>query len=267
MRLIILGSGSSGNSLYIESGETRVLVDVGLSAKETARRMSAVNLDPTALTGIVITHEHSDHVKGLSVFARTTGVPVYISEQTLAACKAGPMLKDADRIPLGQLIQSSSPFQIGELDFYPFNIPHDGVDTFAFTVQARGIKVGIVTDLGYVSNLVAERVRGCDLLIMESNHDIEMLKAGPYPWTLKQRVMSRLGHLSNEEMGRFLREDFDGRAHHIVLAHLSRTTNHPEIARMTALQSLNMRGSLFFKDAERRLKLAYHDRPTEWFEL
>lgn len=264
MRLIVLGSGSSGNALFIEAGATSVLVDVGLSAKETARRMSDAGIDPACLSGIVVTHEHADHVKGVRVMSKTISAPVFISAATRDECRfpAG-----GDGIHWGEVISSSRDFQIGSLEFHPFTIPHDGIDTFAFTVQAEGIKVGIVTDLGYITQLVAERLRGCDFVMIEANHDRDMLKVGPYPWPLKQRIASNTGHLSNDEMARWMKEDFDGRAAHIVLAHLSRQCNHPELARLSALQALDARGPSFYTDAERRITVAHHDHATQWFEL
>lgn len=264
MRLIVLGSGSSGNAVYIESGETSVLVDVGLSAKETARRMNEAGIDPARLTAIVVTHEHADHVKGVGVMSKTVAAPVFISRETKAECK---WPRDGAGVRWGEVISSSAPFQIGSLDFHPFHIPHDGVDTFAFTVESERVKVGIVTDLGYITQLVAERLRGCNLVVIESNHDRDMLKVGPYPWSLKQRIASNTGHLSNDETARWMREDFDGRAEYLVLAHLSRQCNHPELARLNAIQALEAHGSLFYPDAERRVKVAHPDRPTEWFEL
>ncbi len=264
MRLIVLGSGSSGNAVYIETGETRVLVDVGLSAKQTALRMTEAGLDPAKLTAIVVTHEHADHVKGVRVMSKTAEVPVFISEPTRAECR---FPGNGDGIRWGETISSSESFQIGEMNFHPFTIPHDGVDTFAFTVESRGVKVAIVTDLGYITQLVAERMKGSNLIVIESNHDRDMLKVGPYPWPLKQRIASNLGHLSNDETARWLREDFDGRAEYLVLAHLSRQCNHPELARLSARQALESRGPSFFPDADRRVEVAFHDRPTRWFEL
>ncbi|HST22520.1 MAG TPA: MBL fold metallo-hydrolase [Blastocatellia bacterium] len=264
MRLIILGSGSSGNVLYIESGATSVLVDTGLSAKETARRMTEAGLDAARLSAIVVTHEHSDHVKGVRVMSKTANVPVYISDATRQECRFPAA---GNGIHWGEAISSSRPFQIGSLDFHPFTIPHDGVDTFAFTVEAAGVKIGIVTDLGYITQLVAERLRGSDFVMIESNHDLDMLKVGPYPWPLKQRIASNTGHLSNDETARWIREDFDGRAQFLVLAHLSRQCNHPELARLSAIQALDVHGSLFYPNAEHRVKVAYPDRSTEWFEL
>ena len=264
MRLIVLGSGSSGNALYIESGATGVLVDAGLSAKETARRMTDCGIDPARLAAVVITHEHSDHIKGAHIISKTTAAPVFASAATRSECK---FPRGGDGISWGDEICSSEPFQIGSLDFYPFTIPHDGADTFAFTVTSAGVKVGMVTDLGYITQLVAERLRRSDLVLIESNHDLDLLKIGPYPWSVKQRIASKLGHLSNEETARWIREDFDGQAAYLVLAHISRRCNHPELARLTALEALESRGSGFFSNPSERLKVAYPDTPTEWFNL
>lgn len=263
MRLIVLGSGSSGNALYIEAGATSVLVDVGLSAKETARRMVDAGINPRRLSGIVVTHEHADHIKGVRVMSKTVGAPVFISQSTRKECAFG----DGGGVHWGDTISSSQDFQIGDLEFHPFTIPHDGVDTFAFTVQSQNVKCGIVTDLGYITQLVAERLRGCDFVMIEANHDRDMLKVGPYPWPLKQRIASNTGHLSNDEMGRWLKEDFDGHATHIVLAHLSRRCNHPELARLTAVQALEARAAGVCPDAERRIYVAHPESPSSWFEL
>src|SRR5262245_36677066 len=209
MRLIVLGSGSSGNAVYIEAGDSGVLVDAGLSGKETARRMTEVGLDPAKLKAILLTHEHVDHMKGAQVLSKTVGARLFLSVLTKAQCN---FQRRGEGIIWGQMITSWEPFQIGCLEFRPFSIPHDGVDTFAVTVHGNGVKVGVVVDLGYITNLVAERLRGADLIVMESNYDPEMLRIGPYPWQVKQRIASRLGHLSNYETARWLKEDFDGSA-------------------------------------------------------
>jgi phosphoribosyl 1,2-cyclic phosphodiesterase len=264
MRLCVIGSGSSGNVLLAEAGETRVLVDVGLSAKETVRRLGDVGVEPTTITAVVLTHEHADHAKGVSVFARTFDLPVYTSPSTREACKFGRFESQIRFVE----ITSSDPFTIGALEFYPFTVPHDAVDSFAFTLESERAKAAIVTDLGYVTQLVCDRVRGADVLILESNHDVEMLKVCPqYPWALKQRVLSKHGHLSNDHVAEFLRRDFDGKAEHVILAHLSKNTNHPDLARLSALQALDERGSLFFRDSERRVRTAEQDRPGMWIEL
>ncbi|HEU4391472.1 MAG TPA: MBL fold metallo-hydrolase [Blastocatellia bacterium] len=264
MRLIVLGSGSSGNAVYIEAGGSAVLVDAGLSGKETARRMTEAGLDPAKLNAILLTHEHEDHSKGAQVLSKTVGARLYTSRATRTECK---FQRGGEGIFWGETVSSGEPFNVGSLEFQPFSIPHDGIDTFAITVRANGVKAGVVTDLGYITQLVAEKLRGSDLIVIESNYDREMLRVGPYPWSVKQRIASRLGHLSNDETARWLKEGFDGSARWIVLAHLSRHCNHPELARLNALQALESHGPSFYPDAERSVRVAPHDRPSEWFEL
>lgn len=265
MRICILGSGSSGNATLVVAGDTRVLIDCGLSARETAKRIQAVGEDPTRLDAIVVTHEHGDHARGLAVLSKLLGTRVYIATAALDACNLGDKRAQVRR---GEEICSSQSFEIGALQFHPFAIPHDAADPMAFTVTANGCKMGIAVDLGYLHALAAERFRGCDALIIEANYEVEMLRACTfYPWALKQRIMSRQGHTSNDEMTRFLREDFDGKAEHIVLAHLSRNTNHPDIVRLAATQALEERAPLFSANAARRVQVARHDGPSEWIEL
>jgi phosphoribosyl 1,2-cyclic phosphodiesterase len=264
MRLIVLGSGSTGNVLYVESGDTRVLIDAGLSGKETARRMVEVGIDPSRLNGIVVTHEHSDHTLGLRVLSRTLQVPVFTSSVTRIECK---FPRGDDGMVWGDAVISGEQFSIGELEFAPFSIPHDSVDPFAMTISAGGVKASIITDLGYITTLVSQRIQDSTLVLIESNHDLDMLKAGPYPWPLKQRIASRLGHTSNAEAARWLREEFDGKAEYVVLAHLSQQCKHPEVARLCAIDAIRSRENSDVGDGERRVRVAAPDKPGEWFEL
>ena len=265
MRICVLASGSSGNATLIVAGQTRVLIDCGLSARETIRRIHAVGEDASRLDAVIVTHEHGDHARGLVSLSKALNVPIYISTAALDACNLGEKVKVIRR---GEAISSSQDFEIGAFRFRPFAIPHDAADPMAFTVEANGAKMGIAVDLGYVNALAAERFRGSDVLIIEANHEIEMLRACTYyPWALKQRIMSRQGHTSNDEMARYLSEDFDGQAEHIVLAHLSRNTNHPAVAKLAAVQALEARAPLFSANAEKRVKVARYDGPNEWIEL
>jgi phosphoribosyl 1,2-cyclic phosphodiesterase len=265
MRICVLASGSSGNSTLIVAGAARVLIDCGLSARETIRRIQAVGEDPARIDAIVITHEHGDHARGLVSLSKTLNAPVYISTSALEACNLGDKGKFIRR---GEAISPSQDFEIGAFRFSPFAIPHDAADPMAFTIEANGIKMGIAVDLGHINALASERFRGSDVLVIEANHEVEMLRACAfYPWALKQRIMSRQGHTSNDEMARFLRDDFDGKAERIVLAHLSRNTNHPAIARLAAVQALEARSPLFSARAEKRVMVAGYDGPGEWIEL
>jgi phosphoribosyl 1,2-cyclic phosphodiesterase len=232
VRICVLGSGSKGNCTLIATERTRLLVDAGFSKRAIYTRLEAVGERPDKIDALIVSHEHVDHVSGLKSLALALKVPIYITGRTRRAITWDPRLKAFEMIAAGEQ------FTIGDVTISPFSIPHDAVDPVAFTFQAEGIKIGLVTDLGYVPELVKQHTRGCHCLIFESNHDLEMLKVGPYPWYVKQRVMSRTGHLSNRATADFLGGEFDGAAQVLVLAHLSENNNHPEIARMSAEEAL-----------------------------
>ncbi|MBI1745589.1 MAG: MBL fold metallo-hydrolase [Acidobacteria bacterium] len=256
----VLASGSSGNSTLISSGPTNILIDVGLSGKETAARLQSVGVSPSKLSGILITHEHSDHIRGLGVLAKSLKIPVYMSAAALETCG----LKES--LPCFEPIVAGQPLHIGDFKVTPFSTPHDSVDPLAFTLECHGFKISTVTDIGYLSGLIKERIARSDCLILESNHDMAMLKVGPYPWALKQRILGRHGHLSNDALAEFLTHDFDGSARYLFLAHLSRTNNHPEIARQAAVSALGARLELL-ETWDTRLKMTYQDSPSETIHL
>ena len=237
----------------VSAGDTRILVDAGLSRKETFERLAAAGFDPESLTAILITHEHTDHVAGLPAVAKKLDVPVYISRLTAPAIPWG------DYIPKLELFQAGSSFPIGCIDVTSFTIPHDAVDPVGFSFKAEGVKISIATDLGYLPDSVRFQLRDSDVLLLESNHDLEMLKVGPYPWSVKQRVMGRMGHLSNDVACNFIRDEIDTNTSTLILCHLSEHNNHPEIVRLMATQALDG-GSLFT-----RLVIAEAGKPTEAF--
>jgi phosphoribosyl 1,2-cyclic phosphodiesterase len=245
----VLASGSGGNGTVLASSKTRVLIDCGLSCREICRRLTAQNIAPESLSAILITHEHSDHVSALHVMAKKFRLPVFMTAPTHAAwqrqCKdsAGNRVQ-AERL---ELFSSGTAFRVGDIEVMPFTIPHDAADPVGFTFRAEGIKIGFATDLGYMPVSVRNHLRGCNVLLMESNHDVEMLRSGPYPWSVKQRVMSRVGHLSNEALAEFFSNDYDGGAEYLVLAHLSEQNNHREKARVSAEQALVGRRGLWHK--------------------
>jgi len=274
MKLTVLGSGSTGNSVLIVAGNTRVLVDAGLSAKEIARRFAMMGEDAQRLDAILVTHEHGDHAGGLRVLLQSVDCPVYISAKTLDAYvserfnvandepkRRAKALKD--RV---EQIESSRDFRIGEIDFHPFTIPHDAVDNFGFTATHQGVKIATVMDFGHMTTLVTEQLKGCAAIVIESNHSRDMLKAcDVYPWDLKQRILSRLGHLSNEDVADWLRDGFDGTAKYIVLAHLSLRANNPYLAKISAEVALRERMPLFAPDTE--FYLSSPKEPTPWIEV
>src|SRR6266498_4063911 len=234
----LLGSGSSGNATLVSSGDVHILVDIGLSGKETAHRLRELGLDPAKVSAIVVSHEHGDHCRGVAPFAKDLDIPVFITDGALAASQ---IRLDASKL---QHIESGVPFEIHGMLFTPFAVPHDSADPIAFCIEKNGVKMAVVLDLGYISNLVVERLRGCDAIVLESNHDVNMLKLGPYPWSLKQRVMGRKGHLSNDTVAEYLASGFDGKARHVVLAHLSKKNNLPELAMISAQNALEQRSAL-----------------------
>src|SRR6202035_3432536 len=328
MRMTVLASGSKGNSTVISSSRTRVLVDAGLSCRELLKRMSIAGEDPARLNAILITHEHQDHIAGLSVLARRLNIPVFFTEPThrawvrmltprttmtyarwldhvqrekearaaavaasapnsdlagqLAeesriiagiAAEAAALSSDARSddpsatlelpvdteeedlwapesqqtaaqkpdptyLPAVEYFHSGTRFSIGDIDITPFTIPHDAADPCGFVFESEGIRMALATDLGYMPPNVKAALKRIDVLLLESNHDLEMLRDGPYPWSVKQRVLSRVGHLSNHATAEFLQKDYDGRAAWIVLGHLSESNNAPELARLAAEQAL-----------------------------
>ncbi len=243
----MLASGSRGNCAIVASASTKILVDTGISCRETFRRMKSLGDDPYSLSAIVITHEHSDHIYGLATLTKKLRIPVFMTGATYQAWQRAMRNESGQkpRLEKFERFESGHGFQIGDIAVRPFTIPHDAVDPVGFTFRAEGIKIGLATDLGYIPLSVKDHLRGCDVLILESNHDLEMLRVGPYPWSVKQRVMSRVGHLSNVALADFFTSDYDNSATFVVLAHLSEQNNHPEIARREAERALATRGGLF----------------------
>jgi len=251
LTITMLGSGSSGNATLVSAGGKHLLVDVGLSGRETIRRLSECGVCPEQISAIVLSHEHGDHTRGVAAFCRDLEIPVFVTDATYDA--SGLELPEGQR----QRFESGVPFDVHGILFTPFSVSHDAADPVAFTIEADGVKAAIVVDLGYVSNLTLQRLKRCDAIVLESNHDVTMLKVGPYPWHLKQRVMSRRGHLSNESVAEFLSSGFDGEARHVVLAHLSKKNNLPEVALLSARTALDCSPSL--RCAQTRLALALAD--------
>jgi phosphoribosyl 1,2-cyclic phosphodiesterase len=333
VRFTVLASGSKGNCTVVTGGRTKILVDCGLSCRELFRRMKLAEEDPAALNAILITHEHQDHINGVSVTARKLGIPVYFTEGThrawsrwisprkqmtysqwLEQCRkqAAATQAEADAtsnegepdevdvvedvssqpvspemarlsaetaleaddpqdgtaeqvsvkprdpawLPALEYFQAGQAFEIGDIGVSPFTIPHDAADPVGFVFRAEGVRMAVATDLGYIPPNVKAQLKGLDLLLLESNHDLEMLKDGPYPWSVKQRVLSRVGHLSNEAASTFLENDYDGQAAYVILAHLSESNNLPELAKLAAERALVTRPSLL---ANRLLLAAQHD--------
>lgn len=265
MRFTLLGSGSSGNATLIVTDRAAILIDCGFSARETARLMREAGFDPTRLDAVLITHEHGDHIGGMPVLSRQLGVTVHIADQTRHAGRLTE--KDHATVNWGEPLRAGHQIEIGDAKITPVSVPHDAADPLLFTVEAGGVKMAVVTDLGYIPAHVAKRLEGCHGLVLEANHDREMLRNGPYSWDLKQRIASRRGHLANDQTAEFLSEHFDGKAEWVVLAHLSQQNNHPEIARFSALDALQQRHPLFAHHWEERVLVAPPKGPMDWIRL
>lgn len=250
IELCVLASGSDGNATYIRSGETSVLVDAGLSAAGVCRRLESAGVQPESIDAVLVTHEHIDHIRGVLPFCRKFGCRFYANRPTLenstlsgAPASAGPVV-----------FHSDSPFTVGEFRVTPFPVPHDAARPVGFVLEDGRTRVGVATDLGSATLEVLAALKGCDIVVLESNHDETMLEEGPYPPFLKNRVRGPLGHLSNDDAGELVRNVFHREMVYLVMVHLSRINNLPELTFNTALESLGHRGSGV------KVSLGWHDR-------
>ncbi len=356
VRVTVLASGSKGNCTVVTTNRTRIVLDAGLSCREIIKRMRLSGQEPEKLDAILITHEHQDHIQGLSVLARRWNVPVYATAGTYAAWKrwitprntmsfnawlelrrqqtnavsgagvqgtdsasvqgeifglaaaeeeppqtdaagvesglagdpqaeAQPMhdalkremampceeelfpgipgSEDPAYLPCVEHFRAGISFAIGDITVTPFTIPHDAADPVGFVLQTEGMRIAVATDLGYMPPNVRMHLRRCDLLMLESNHDVEMLRDGPYPWAVKQRVLSRVGHLSNDTVSDYLAGEYDGGARFVILAHISESNNLPELARISAERALDGRMGLLGN----KVLLASQSTPLESIHL
>lgn len=256
LRVSILGSGSSGNCTYIASDQTAVLIDAGLSAREIGRRLESVGADLSDVQGICVSHEHGDHTQGLSVLHRRKGVPLYANGGTVEALCRDPTFTELS----WRIFTTGSAFTVGDLIVEPFSVPHDAYEPVGFVVSCGDARVGVVTDMGMPTTLIRERLRHCRLLVVESNHDEQMLQDAERPWHLKQRIRGRQGHLSNQRAAAMLAEIAGPHLTTVFLAHLSADCNRPDLARRTMLDVLGAAGHTHIS-----VNVTYPDRPTELF--
>ena len=254
--ITILGSGSAGNACLLHTDEDAVLIDAGFSAREMRRRMAAAQVDETKIRGIVISHEHGDHVKGVRVLSQKLDVPVFANRPT------AEVMRDKDA-KLGAMIifTAGHPFQVGTFTIEPFSIPHDAYDPCGFIVRVADWKIGIVTDLGHLNALVAFQLGECDALIVESNHDVQMVADSDRPWSLKQRVLGRHGHLSNKACADLLQTVLHPKTRHVVLAHASRDCNRYELVEKSGRDTLT---EMNRSDVELRVARQSEHLPTFW---
>ena len=254
--LAVLGSGSGGNSTLIEGGGVRVLVDAGFSCRQLAQRLRLLGVEPGAIDALLITHEHGDHVGGAATFAAAFGAPIYCTRGTAAAAGFG------DGTAVVRTIVADQPFDLGALRVRPFAVPHDAAETVGYVLEAGGARAGYVTDLGHGPGVVRDVLRECNLLVVESNHDLDMLRLGPYPEHIKARVLGRHGHLDNDTAADILGDVVGRTTRAVVLAHLSETNNSPGLALGAARRRLDECGR-----RGTALHAAEQRHPSPWFEV
>ncbi len=265
MRVCTIASGSSGNCTYVGSRDTHILIDAGISGKRIEAGLNAAHLTAKDLSGILITHEHIDHIRGLGVMARRHEIPIYISENTYKAVMRDCRIKE---IPdhLICLISANSDFMIGDLNISPFSVSHDAADPLGFRLSNNGKSFAAATDLGQYDENTVRILKDLDVLLLEANHDIKMLEAGPYPYHLKRRILSEKGHLSNESAGQLLNDVLHDKMKHIILGHLSRENNYPELEYQTVRSEISL-GDCPYRAEDVSLMIAKRDMPgsvLEW---
>ncbi len=258
MKVSVLGSGSAGNALFVMAGSTRILVDAGFSARDLARRLALIGCEPEQLDGILITHDHGDHTRGMGVFARRHRTPLFVTDPTRSACAR--LLKGHEVV---HPYRAGHPFEIGGLEIEPFLTVHDAVDPVGIALidGDTGCRLGIATDLGRPTAGIRHALSGCHVLVLEANHDEALLQRAPYPISVKHRIASSHGHLSNEAAARFARDLLHDELVAVVLAHLSRESNDPRLALDVVGRTLRASGYTGLLDVARQ------DRPSDLLDI
>jgi phosphoribosyl 1,2-cyclic phosphodiesterase len=258
VRVSVLGSGSAGNAIVVSAGNTRVLVDAGFSARDLARRLKQLGLGAEEIHAIVVTHDHGDHTRGAGVFARRHATPLYMTDRTREACDG--LLRGGEDV---RAYEPGRPFTIGDVRVESFLTVHDAADPVGVAVvdECTGLRLGVATDLGRPTAQIRHALAMCDLLILEANHDDVLLRTSAYPWSVKRRIASSHGHLSNQAAARFAVELLHPRLAGVVLAHLSNECNRPELA----LQAV--RAALEGAGWSGHLEVARQDQPTAWLDV
>lgn len=247
-----LASGSKGNCLYVGTKQTKILIDAGISAKVITERLATINVDIGEIEAIVVTHEHTDHIKGIQVLARKLGIPVFANRDT-----AKGIYEVFQEAPKFKIFSTGETFFFGDLEIHPFSIQHDTLDPVAFTIKTGDKKLGVCTDLGFVTTLVRSQLQGCDYLIVEANHEPSMVHSSPRPMVYKQRVLSKQGHLSNEACSKLVVDVFHPGLKAVFLAHLSSECNNPDLALKMVTEALSGHGM------QVNLSIAYQDTPSQ----
>ena len=261
MRMCSIASGSSGNCIYVGSDNSHLLIDTGISKKRIEEGLNKLEIKGDELDGILITHEHSDHIKGLGVFSRKYEIPIYATPGTIAGIKESSSL---GKMPEGLLhpIKADHPFQLGELDVHPFAISHDANEPSGYRIEQGGKSAAVATDLGKYDNYIVDKLQGLDVLLLEANHDVHMLQAGTYPYQLKRRILGARGHLSNDLSGQLLGKVLHDGFKKVILGHLSKENNYPQLAWETVRMEVTM-GENPYKGSDFPMVVAKRDEVSE----
>ena len=255
MQFASIASGSSGNCLFAGNDDTHILIDAGISKKRIEEGLASFGVEGRHIDAILVTHEHTDHIQGIGVWSRKYHIPIYGTRGTLSEIARSSTVGNVDE-KLFRPIRPGERFQIGSMTVNPFTMPHDAKDPCCYRVSDRQHSVGMATDLGYFDQRIVEALTGCDLLYIEANHDLRMLEVGPYPYHLKQRIAGNYGHLSNESSGHLIGNLLNEKLQAIVLGHLSKENNYPELAYETVKAELLMN----YRIAEKDLNLSVAPR-------
>lgn len=253
VRICVLASGSSGNCTYVESGSGALLVDAGLSGRETLRRLREIAADVAGIRAVCVSHEHNDHTAGLRVLHRQHGIPLYANSGTVQALSRDPRLQGL----AWQIFTTGSPFAVGDFRIEPFSVSHDAMEPVGFVVHSGDLRIGIVTDMGIATTLVRERLRPCQVLVVEANHDERLLQEASRPWGIKQRIRGRQGHLSNDKAAAMIAEIAGPHLLYVFLAHLSEECNRHKLALAAVRRALDEAGH-----AHVGVGLTYPDRTS-----
>ncbi|ADK17208.1 MULTISPECIES: MBL fold metallo-hydrolase [Clostridium] len=256
-----LYSGSSGNSIFIASDNAKILIDAGLSGKSIENALLKIGHKPNDIDAILVTHEHSDHIKGVGVLSRKYDIPIYANTLTWKA-----MLKSIGKIKEHNIkIIYDNYINIKDMDIVSYGISHDAADPYGYAVNCKNKKACVATDLGFMSDHIKDILKDSDLILLESNHDVEMLKFGPYPYDLKRRILSKVGHLSNDDCGMVIPDILNGKFKRIILGHLSKINNYPELAYETVTNSLRECGIKLNTDVS--ISMARRDQPSNYISF
>lgn len=261
MRFLSIASGSSGNCIYVGSEQTHILIDAGISNKRIEQGLNEIGVKGSELNGLLITHEHSDHVKGLGVLARKHGIPIYATRETLHEIQAIKSLGEYPRELLHEVCADAD-FTVGDLTIKPFSIHHDAADPVAYRVQNGRKSVAVATDMGHFDQYTIDHLQGLDAILLESNHDLNMLQTGPYPYYLKQRIAGDHGHLSNENAGRLLNHILHDDMKHIFLGHLSKENNYEALAFETVKLEVDQ-GECPYRAADFPIEVAKREKASQ----